>query len=369
MASTLPIPEFFEQDVNAIVADMLAYYDFTTGKAIAPADPEMLIINMFAYRELVLRNKGNAAGMSMLLRFARYPIIDYIGELVGVDRLPAAKSVCTLEFTLTAGHGAVIIPQGTRVSSADGAVIFETDDDVICPIGTDIFEITATAQVGSSSANGYALDQIIALIDSLAFVSSVTNVDVTSGGSDEETDDQLRVRIKLAPSSFSVAGPTDAYKFFAFSANPLVIDVSVVEIIPGQANIYPLTETVPTPQSVLDDVLAACSGEKKVPLLDDVVVLAPTALNYTIEVDLTLYDDADPVSIAQAVTESLTAYSKEKAGKMGIDIIVSQIKALCNVDGVYDVDLTSLVSNIIVAESEFGNCTSIIVNIAGYNHG
>lgn len=349
---------------------MLAYYKFTTGKDIAPADPERLIVNMFAFREVVYRNSGNDAALSMLLRFSRYPIIDFLGELVGVDRLAPAKAVCTLEFTLVNGHGAVIVPQGTRVSSADGAVVFETDDDILCGIGTDVFEITATAQTGSAGGNGYAPGDIKTLIDSLAFVSSVENVDATSGGSDEETDDQLRVRIKLAPASFSVAGPTDAYKFFALSANPLVIDVNVVTLIPGQANIYPLTAVVPTPQAVLDDVLAACSGEKKVPLLDKVVVIAPTPIDYTIEVDLTLYTDADPVAVAQEVNELLTAYSTERARRMGIDVIMSQIKALCSLEGrVYDVDLTSILSNIIIASNEFGNCTFIGVNIAGYNNG
>ncbi len=365
----LPIPEFFERQANVIIADMIAYYEFTTGKIIAPADPERLIINMFAYREVVNRNADNDAAKQMLIRFSRYPIIDYVAELVGVVRLPAAHAVCTLEFTLVNGHGAVIIPQGTRVASQDGAVVFETTDDVIGVIGTDVFEISAIAQQPGAAGNGYVDGKISTLIDSLVFVDAVENVEATSGGSDEETDDQMRERVKLAPSSFSVAGPTDAYKFFAFSANSAIIDVEVTNPIPGVVYIYPLTDTVPTPQSILDEVLAACSGEKKVPLLDEIVVLAPTPIDYSIVVDLILYRDADPVIVSQSVTEKLTTYSKEKAGLMGIDIMVDQIKALCADPDVYKPDLTSLLSDLIIADNEFGNCTSIIVNVVGYSNG
>jgi len=365
----LPIPEFFEREANAIIADMIAYYEFTTGKVIAESDPERLIINMFAYREVVNRNADNDAAKQMLVRFSRYPVLDYLGQLVGVTRLPAAKAVCTLEFTLVTGHGAVIVPQGTRVSSEDGAVVFETTDDIIGTIGVDVFEVSATAQTGGTYGNGYIPGKISALIDSLAFVDTVENVDVTSGGSNEEIDEQLRDRIVLAPSSFSVAGPTDAYKFFAFSANSAIIDVEVTNPIPGVVYIYPLTDTVPTPQSILDEVLAACSGDKKVPLLDEVVVIAPTPINYSIVIDLTLYNDTDPVLATQSITEALTAYSKEKAGKMGIDIIRNQIISLAVPDGVYNADLTSLLADIVIADNEFGNCTSIVVNVIGYNNG
>jgi hypothetical protein len=49
----------------------------------------------------------------------------------------------------------------------------------------------------------------------------------TANGTDDETDEELRERIRLAPSQFSVAGPTGAYKFFAKSAHPSIVDVSV----------------------------------------------------------------------------------------------------------------------------------------------
>lgn len=365
----LPIPEFLDRDVNNIVSDMILFYEAATGKTLQPAQPERLLINVFAYREALLRNAVNDAALQNLLQFSVYPVLDYLVALVGTVRIPAQAAKTNLEFTLLSGHPALTIPAGTRVSNSDGSAVFSTIDPTFVALGIDTIVVPAQSTNTGPSFNGFLASSIIVLLDTFAQFDTVTNLDQTSGGSDEETDDQLRERAKLAISAFSVAGPVNAYKYFAFSANPDILDVSIDSPIPGQVNIYPLTAIVPTPTTILNQVQLVCSDEKVRPLTDTVVVLAPTASVYTIQADLTLYTGADDVAITQQVTDLLNNYKDQKGSKLGMDIIINQILALCMVDGVYDVNLVTPIADIVVSQNEFGNCTSVVVNVVGYNNG
>lgn len=366
----LPTPEFFDRNVNEIVEEMIAFYEAQTGKTLQPAQPERLVINMMAYRELLLRNAANDAAKQNLVAFSRYPFIDYLGELVGVTRLPAAAATCTLEFTLVAGHGNVVIPEGTRVSTQDGLAVFATIEDVAITAGTDVVEIVGRAETPGSSGNGYIAGKVVTLIDSLAFVDVVMNIDMTAGGSDEETDEALRERIKLAPEAFSNAGSRGAYKFHATSAHPTIIDVAVISPNPGVVQIYPLsTAGVPTPQPILDAVADVCNGEKVRPLTDTVDVLSPIAVDYDIQVELELYSDANEQLVTDSVQEALSNFASDKGKKLGRDIIVNQIIALCAVDGVYKPTVVQPAADIILDEKSFGNIGTVSVTVTGYNNG
>src|SRR5690606_12253651 len=124
--------------------------------------------------------------------------------------------------------------------------------------------------------NGYELGDISIILDPQPYLFSAHNIETTAGGSDDESDDELRERIMLAPQSFSNAGSRGAYEYFARSANPGIVHVSVVSFTPGQGNIYPLMEGGEIPdQAVLDEVFSACNSEKVRPLTDTVMVGTP----------------------------------------------------------------------------------------------
>ena len=78
-------------------------------------------------------------------------------------------------------------------------------------------------------------------------ISAVTNTTVTSGGGNIETDAHLRDRIQAAPNRFSVAGPVGAYRFWALSADPGIVDVLVTTPVPGTVNVYVLMGPVVQP--------------------------------------------------------------------------------------------------------------------------
>lgn len=75
-------------DASAIRAEIAAAYEAATGKTLYPAQVESLLIDLIAYRETLIRAAINDTARQNLVRFARAPMLDYLGELVGVARLP-----------------------------------------------------------------------------------------------------------------------------------------------------------------------------------------------------------------------------------------------------------------------------------------
>lgn len=366
----LPTPEFIDRDPETIIAEMKADYETRTGKTLEPAQVETLLINAFAYRELLIRNQIQDAALQNLVAFARFPMIDYLGELVGVVRLPSASAQTTLLLTLVEGHGDIVIPQGLRVQTTDGRMVFQLIEDTPVATGTDTVSVTAIAQTAGKIANDYDVDTISVILDPQPYLSTASNTTMSEGGSDEESDDQLRDRIKLAPNSFSVAGPYKAYEFHAKSASPLIIDVAVTNPVPGTVEVFPLVEGLSTtPTEILDAVFDVLNSDRIRPLSDTVVVTSPTAVNTAITVGLILYEGAVQSDIVPVVQAALEAFRDGRRKLLGQDVVIDQIKAICMIDGVYKANVTVPASDLIISETQFANITSINVSVTGTNPG
>jgi phage-related baseplate assembly protein len=369
MEKALTVPQFIEINIEKIVSETKAYYESLTGKIVQPGQPEMFLINTFAYRELLVRSGIQSAGLSMLVNFATAPTLDFLAQGVSISRLAAAPSICTLEFTLVEGHAEVTIPAGTRVQSEDGFVIFETNVEKVVIVGVNTIEIAATCTTTGISGNGYLVGEINTPLDPYPYVVSVENITATTAGYDQESDEELRDRIKIAPNSFSVAGPTNAYKFWAKSASALIVDVSAVSVTAGEMQVYPLVaggETTPT--EILDLVTSILNADNIRPLCDTVVVLAPEKITYSIVVALELYEGVIAGEVSQIVNDALLVYTNLRKNTLGLDATADQIKAICMTAGVYGLVLTGF-TDVIVTKTQYAYCDSIAVTTPTTNVG
>jgi len=366
----LPKPELINRDPEQILSEMIADYQTCTGRTLEPAQAEMLLINAFAYRESLIRNQIQDAGLQCLVEYARFPMLDFLGQLVGVTRLPSQSAQTTLALTLVTGHGDVVIPTGLRVQSTDGRATFELIQDYTVLSAVDTVSVTAIAQQNGTSFNDYAIGTITEILDPQAYLATASNTTVSEGGTDEETDDQLRERIKLAPNSFSTAGPYKAYEFWAKSASPLIIDVEVTNPTPGTVEVFPLVEGLSTtPSEILDAVEVILNDERIRPLSDTVVVTSPTAVDTDIVVNLVLYDGAVQIDIVPVVQANLEAFRDGRRKLLGQDVIIDQIKAVCMIDGVYKANIATPSADLIIDQTEFANIGTITVNVTGTNEG
>lgn len=377
---SLPPPTFVNDadglNPNNILADMIAEFEAASGRVLQPAQVERLLINLYAYRESLVRNAIQFAAEQNLLAFASFPMIDYLGQLLSVSRLASQPAVTTLQFTLTS---ALTVPftlaAGTLIGTNDGHFAFATSARITIPAGMTAASVAATATAPGAAANGYLPGQVNVQLSPSALIASATNTATTAGGSAPETDDHLRTRIQAAPNQFSVAGPVGAYRFFAISADPSIIDAQIVSPAPGVVNAYVLTGPVSVqpaaaPNSagvagalLLAKVGAALNADNVRPLTDTVNALAVTEIDYQITGTVTLYSDADPTATMAAASAAAQELALELAAKIQRDIVPSQIIAALSVAGVYGVTLTAPALTTLSA-GQWANCTAITLTVA-----
>lgn len=421
-------PIFVTADPAQILAQVLDSYEQLTGYKLNPADAEYSICSSIAYQKALTLQRVNETGKSQLLDYATGVVLDYIAAPFDIQRLPAEQSSCTLRFEIIDGHLEVLLPLGTRVASVDGNAIFQTIDDVTILEGVSQVEVSAICQTAGVLGNGYAVSTITELLDPYAYVTSVQNIDITAGGSDEETDENLRERVKLSASKFSVAGPTYSYIYWAKSASPLISDVSIDvfdnympittytawtnnmsvtkgQIISYNGTFYAALTThtsttapyldhvnflaagdvfvyalmtdgnIPT-QSINDGILAILNGDKIRPINDTVYVKSPTAREYEVTLNVTKYEDVNSTLLTPLIYDLVDTLLKEKRQLLGKDIIATEVEKVARIDGVYDVECVitpntgSLTGrNLIITPSEVAKYKGIQVNIIGTNNG
>lgn len=367
--------QFITLDPDGVVASLKTKYEQLTGRVVQPAQVEMLIFNAIGYRISLIEQRINETANKCFVEFANGQAMEELGRPLGVVRLPASVATCTIRFTLIDGHGDMTIPAGIRVQSTDGQAVFITIESAIVESADTYVDIKAECTQGGIVGNGYAIGIVSVILDPQPYVSGAGNLDITANGSDGETDDELRQRIFLAPDSFSVAGPKGAYKFFAKSAHPNIVDVAVTigheledpfDVIPGQVDIFPLMNDGEDPDSeIIDAIMAICNDEKVRPLTDTVLVKAPTRTDYTMDIQLVNLPTAVQADIEALVTANLEAYRDDRKKRLGVDVVINQIIAICQVPGVYKVTVVSPSADIVVGESGFTRCTAINVTTTG----
>ena len=363
-------PQFIERDADKITHEMVTQYEALSGKTLYPAQIERLLIDIIAYRETLVREAIQDAACQNLVNFARAPMLDELGALVGCHRLGAQKAEAVFEATLKAVQSTpYLIMAGTTIKTADESIIFETLDNVVIAAGQLSVQVRAVCTQPGVNGNGLLSGKVSIFATNLSALDRFRNITVTAGGSDEESDNFYRERIKLAPETFSVAGSTGAYRYHALSAHPDIKDVAITSPVAGEVKIYPLTKTGLPEKHILDKVYETCSHEKVRPLTDQVEVKSPVPIHYDIKASIVLYENADQDSTMDAVKEAAESYERLMVSSLGKDIVPSQIIAMLSVAGVYEVKLQAPAATKIVLDHEWPQCDSIQIGYEGVAYG
>lgn len=362
--------QFVSEDVQSIVSELIAEYERATGKTLYPAQSERLLIDLIAYRESLVRSSINETGRQCLVAFAREPFLDYLGELVGCQRLDAQSAKTSMRIVFSDTTDALVtIPAGTRFETA-GGIQFASDEEILVPAGSASFDIPATAIDAGTSGNAYLPGQISLLVDDLDIeIDSVSNISTTTDGTDRESDDRYRERIKLAPEAFSCAGCRDAYIYHTKSAHQSIVDVAITRPESGVVKVSPLTSGGLPSATLLATVSDALSAEKVRPLNDIVDVKAPVEVTYSITASITVYSGYDSAAVLAASSKAVDDFVALKSKLLGQDIVPTQIVNALSVDGIYDVLLESPNVRQIVDADAWAHCTSISVALEGVSNG
>ena len=319
--------DFVDTDVDTLLAELISDYEkeylVETGesKTLSQGDPIRILLYANAARIYGILQSINNAAKQNLLKYATGKYLDQLAARVKVTRNKASSATATVRFTLSKEQDSVIgIPSGIRVAAGD--VYFETKEYKEITAGAAFIDIVVTCTESGTIGNGFTAEQINTLVDPIQYVAKVRNIDISSGGADEEDDDSLRARVYLRPEAFSVAGPSGAYEYFAKEYHSDIADVVVTSLKAGMVNVYFIKEDGTTPESMIAELQTYLSGDSIRPLTDSVVVATPSPVNYSINLDYYINkEDSDIAeSIQAAVSGAVSKYRKWQRSRIGRDI-------------------------------------------------
>ena len=293
-----------------MVADYEAFMSQATGRPLTldRASPHRMELYAAAAQIYHALQYIDRAGKQNLLKYSYSDFLDHLAAFKGLTREPAEAATTTLRFTLSAEREAATgIPVGTRAAVPDWSVYFETTAYMEIPAGAMTVDVPASCTVTGSVGNNLAVGELSKLVDPIPYMASVSNITVTAGGAEVESDDHLAERVYLFPGSYSTAGPEANYKYHAKKFNVNVGDVVVVsDQAAGTVDLYFLMADGTAPEEEMIAGMENYLRDNNIrPMTDLVRVAAPAEVEYTI--DLAYYINRSDSNRAVAIQEAVAA--------------------------------------------------------------
>lgn len=316
--SKLPPPDVVEElNFEAIQARIIADYKDRYPKAELnlASEPVIKLLDVMAYRELMMRQRINEAARAVLLGTAPESEIEYLGERFNVKR----------------------------------QIVTPANPDAIPPVAQvkeDIERYRARIQL---SLEGYST---AGPRGAYVFHALAASPDVK----DVAVDSPRFEWLTLTPEQKAVL-PLGAVVLTCPHT------AGLDKPLPGDVAISVLSATGNgTASDALNTlVLSKLSDEDIRPLSDRPRTLASTVQEYAVVAKLIVYRGPSPDSIEQAENKRLTEYVKAQH-KLGLGSTLAGIIAALKVQGVHDVVLTTPTANIDVTLHQAAFCTAITLS-------
>lgn len=318
---------FLETDALTIYNSVMNQLTDNVKEQLYPGDERRIYGEAVAMILVSVYNDMNDAAKQRLIRYARGEVLDELGIRVGVERLQPTPASDTFRFSVSEARDRnIVIPSGTRITQ-DGIIYFATDQLAILEAGNLYVDVEGTCLSAGEEYNDLPEGSITILVDKIPYISSVMNLYGTNGGDDgeaytEEGDEKFRERIHLAPASFSVAGPKEAYKYYALSADSKIVDVHIDFPSACVVDIYPLMMGGELPSAdVLTAVQSIFSDDIR-PMTDKVTAKAPTQINYDINIKYYCTSENEEAAIILVESEgaAIDNYIDWQSSALGRDI-------------------------------------------------
>ena len=366
--SALPPVAFAPQSADETETAVIATYEAVARVTLQPGDPVRLFLESLAYVLSVQNGLIDLAGRQNLLAYARGGHLDHLGAPMGVSRIRPQPARTTVRFEVDEPLAFdVPIPAGTRVTTQSGGIMFATLAGAVLPAGALSVETSAKATEPGASGNGLLPGQICRLVDPLPYVTRVSNVATTLSGCDEEGDERFRERIRMAPESFSVAGPNGAYEARVRAVSGDIAAVSVTSPTPGVVDVrFVLTDGELPDAAMIEEVENALTPKDVRPLTDKVLVGPPETVDYALAGKwfLSSSDTTLLSSITRAVDAAVEGYRLWQRSKPGRDINPDELVARLKAAGAKRVELAEPAFRRL-AETEIARETSVSMAFGG----
>lgn len=346
--------DFVSIDESDLIETGVKAYEDKTKEALYGGDERRFMIHSFAYMILLAAREVNYGINQCFSTTAEEDGLQVLGDDYQVERLQSEKAIVTVRFTLLPGHANIYVPEGTRVTY-DGVHFFATMKSVSVSPEADYVDIECAATAaGSDGYNNVSVGAISTLVDNVSGVVSVSNTDVSAGGSDIEGLEDWRERINLKKRGMNTAGGDKAYIYHIKSVDNSIGDVKILN--PGDATVHAVVlckNGVLPNDALLERVKEKVSAKDKRPLTDHFYVAAPKVINYGIEFHYTISPaDMDRVEqIKKQVGEAAERFRDELGAHLGTDIIPDSLRRYVLNAGASTVNITAPVDTVINDDS------------------
>lgn len=293
-------PSFIERDFPAIKQRL------TADSGLQPADPEFVVLEQIAYESYILRCNIQDACVQNLLPFARYPMLDYLGELRDCRR-----------------------NEGESEDDYRGRIERAMEKYAVAGPSDSYIEL-------SKEAGGKSEDEDGSLTDNIIDVSVYSPIDVFGD--------------KLRPSGKAVVTVLSKEYW----------DIDDWETLKNKPEpTDDESEKLAAMNSLLERVKTALSDKDKRPLCELVEVRLPKKINVSFSVEITATMSGTP-RLKNEVEKALNSYLEHVKKTISKDLVVNQIIGVCQaVPGVYKVKkITGLEEDVTAGYYEFISATA-----------
>ncbi len=309
-----------------MVADYQDRYEEITGREqlLYPGNPRRLILNVIAGEIYQAYEYMSYVFRQNFIKYMEEDVLKNWGATLGFTGSNLKPATCTLEFSINdVLDFDVHIPAGTNVTAGDD-IYFVSDESCVIKAGMLSVQVTATCTKEGSAGNGYMPGQLNVMAEPVLNVSSVKNIDISAGGSDDYTLEERRELIYMFPSTYSVAGPEDAYIFFTKNFSEDIISVNVItDDETATVIIYIMLSEGRVPdEDYCKKVLGYLKKLKRFPDTDKIIVKPPEVLLYELSAKYYISsENKDTESIImKSVEEASHAFVSENYERIGHDI-------------------------------------------------
>ena len=267
----------------------------------------------------------------------------------GMSRKNAVRAVGSVTFGISQpAERRITIPANTAVSTSDASPIsFITDADASIGAGQKSVTVSAVALVPGRSGNVPA-GSIKNIVNVVPYVETVTNPRAFSGGTDDESDEELRDRI-----IDSFAHPSNGTNKAYYKAVCGEIDgVGSVGVIPRNRGVGTV-DVFLAGQNTTASQQAVAEANRILSTAREVNVDAQAFAAKEKKVDLRIRVRTDGIYTQEDVSARCIEAVKELVSnsKVGEDILLSQIiLMLMKLDGVTDVSFASIYGNVAISD-------------------
>lgn len=326
-----------------------------TGTYPLPSYPEDFILDLELYERLILINYINDRYFANFVDYAKGEDLDRLASNYGVKRLPPLPAITVLRFFLNAP---TLIPKGVRVATQSG-VIFKTAEE---KYGTDIVDVLAECETPGEIGNGFSPGEIKILLDDVEGIEKVENKTISTGGSNEEDDEHLRRRIKLALDK-PTAGSREHYEFLIYSLRPDIVNVKVHRKAPGHVIVYFILKggELPT-EDLIRKAIEVVNDDRNKPLTDFVEVKVPEPVY--VNVKLKVYVESPPPDIETILRNSIESHREKLKTSIGESLYISKLMEVAHAHpAIKRVQVMEPSGDVIVSTNQVINIQTIEVDI------